>query len=191
MSFEDTKDYLVELSLVLHSDIKIARDKIGVAREEELPFYLRSYLRAFGSWAEGTLVLHKKLLRECVTDCIQELPIASQLYLTDFDWKVNRSGLPEKSEKKIRTLDNLKGFFVVSGQLFDCYQSDFGAHGWGRVVDFYKLRNSMMHPSGPESLTVSRKQISDCDDGRKWLDEEFREVRTCLIAERGKRSGRI
>jgi len=172
---------LHELSKILASDVELAVQKVNEASSDEMQFYSRTYLRAYASWIEGSLFMHKKLIAKTERNWYLELPAASQLYLLEVDWKIANSGEPREFSKKIRTQQNLKAFFFVSQQIFAGYKTDFENHGWGCVKEFYKLRDSMMHPSDSTSFNPSVDQINSCDDGRQWLLGEFRRVRDCML----------
>lgn len=171
-SLEDIK----ALIFALEEDINLAIAKVN-SSEDEFDFYARSYLRALATWIEGSLWLHKTIVREVEFDWNNVLPIESQLYLAEYDWKIDSRGKPKRETKKIPTKQNLKSFFYVMGQLFENYEADLGGEGWAAVLHFYDLRDRMMHPSGLASLVFSKPDIQRCDTGRLWLKDQFLEIR--------------
>ena len=174
---EADRENIEALLAIIQSDIELAIQKLNLAPENERPFYSRSYLRAYASWVEGMLHMHKSLIANNNQSWHAELPIECQLYLFEADWYIAASGKPKLTDKKIRTRQNIKAFFTVSSELFSDYEVDFGTHGWECVLSFYKLRDSLMHPEQASVLTLSVEEIGECDSGRKWLLEQFQLVR--------------
>ena len=172
---------LCELNKILESDVKLSVEKVNGASADERSFYVRAYLRSFASWCEGTLYLHKNVIANFEGQWHLGLPTECQLYLHEADWSISGSGEPRITDKKIKTRQNLKAFFVVSQKLFPEYEVNFGEYGWECVLRFYNLRDAMMHPSNAESLNPDMQEIDACEKGRGWLSSEFRKVRDGVI----------
>lgn len=177
-----TPSSLDEISCVFKltlSDVNTSISKLNSSSEEEFDFYARTYIRALASWIESSLWMHKLIIQKADEKWYLQLPIEMQLYLLEYDWKIDSASSPSLTEKKIPTKQNLKAFFKVMQQMFSGYEGvNFGTDGWKSVLDFYKLRDQMMHPSGVQGLTFTKQEIERCDDGRLWLNEQFLNVRT-------------
>jgi len=169
MSIED----LQKILSVTSSDVEKSIAKLCSASEEEFSFYARSYVRAYASWVEGTIWVYKQLIVGAEYQWHKELPIECQLFLFEHDWALKSSGVPYRRDKKIGTLDNIKGFFYVAGQIFPEFSVDFSCSGWQGVTSFYLARDKMMHPSGPSGLEMPKEELKKYDEGRVWLKEKF------------------
>jgi len=71
-SLEDIK----ALIFALEEDINLAIAKVN-SSGDEFDFYARSYLRALATWIEGSLWLHKTIVREVEFDRNTVLPLES------------------------------------------------------------------------------------------------------------------
>lgn len=168
-SFETIQSHLK----VIQDDVEVSVSKLNESSEEERGFYARSYIRAYASWIEGSVWVYKTLVSRVEYKWHQSLPLESQLFLFEKDWKLSNSGVPRLTNRKIGAKDNLKGFFAVMSQIFEGFQVDFGGPGWDAVLFFYSIRDRMMHPNGSRSLYVSHSELKRCDDGRIWLRSQF------------------
>jgi len=163
---------LLQLMKILYGDIFYSIEKMK-SEENDFDYYARSYLRAYASWVEGSVWLYKEVIRKIEYQWHKNLPLASQLYLFEYDWDIKNSGQPELRQKKVRTKDNLKGFFFVMNQIFDDYSVNTNCNEWSDVQYFYGLRDKLMHPSNVAQLAISKDDIKRCDIGRVWLHEQF------------------
>jgi len=105
----------------------------------------RAYIKALTSWIEGGIYIFKKMLSNAEGGLYKKLPLECQLYLFEYDWKIE-NGLPKETLKKIATKENLKAYFKVVSLIFDEYQPDLLSKGWNEILFVYQLRDGIMHP---------------------------------------------
>jgi len=177
-SIETIKNHLK----VIQDDVEISISKLNDSSGEERGFYARSYIRAYASWIEGSVWTYKTLVSRAEYKWHQELPIESQLFLFENDWRLSKSGAPKLTNRKIGAKDNLKGFFVVMSQIFDDFQVGFDGQEWEDVLFFYSIRDRLMHPNGSRSLDFPKCELKRCDDGRVWLLSQFSSLRCSIKA---------
>ena len=177
-----TTDSIFRLFITLENDVNKAIERIVESNDDNFGFNARSYLRAYASWVEGSIFLYKEIVRGVNNSVwISNLPLEYQLYMAEHDWKISGNGIPTKSNKKIRPKDNLKALFVVMSEIFDGFKVETDRGGWDDVMFFYRIRDKMMHPSEPNSLDVSPRDIQRCETGRKWLQSELKKLNTKLV----------
>lgn len=139
-------------------------------------------MRAYSSWIEGSIWLYKELIRRIEYQWHKDLPMEYQLYLFEYDWSLSNTGKPTISQNKIKTKQNLKAFFYVMEKLFEQFSVDTSEEGWEQVMYFYKIRDSLMHPSNSSSLEISKNTIEKCEKGRLWLNGNFSKLSEILVA---------
>lgn len=171
-NFED----VVALYRLLNNDVDKSIDKLNSAAPEDKEFYARSYIRAYASWIEGSVWVHKQMISRAEFNWYRDLPLESQLYLFEKDWRISDSGLPKSSRRKIGAKENLKSFFVVMSQLFEGFKVDLGGSGWRNILYFYQVRDGLMHPIAGSDLSLANIDLNKCDKGRIWLKNQFKKL---------------
>lgn len=167
-----------QLIATFNSDVDFAINNLNSSKEdeEEFEFLARSYIRAVASWAEGIIWVLKHAIIHAEGQWHKNLPLESQLYLFEHDWKLSNSGQPKLTSKKLKTEENLKGFFYVAYEIFGGEKADYSGQGWEDLKYFYKVRNQMMHPSNLDSFQINKKCLDKCENGRLWLKSNLNEV---------------
>jgi len=157
----------------MNDDVKTSVMKLNNCNQDEFDFYARAYLRAYASWIEGNIWMYKELIRRIETQWYKNLSTEYQLYLFEYDWKIKNNGEPVLQQKRIKTIDNLKGLFFVLSHIFEDFSIDRGQKGWENVLYFYTIRDRTMHPTNLDSFKISKSDIEKCDNGRVWLEDIF------------------
>jgi len=172
---------LLELLKTLHDDVEKSIQELN---EPGCDFGYRSrtYLRAYASWVEGSIFVIKEAIRKIEYQWHTELPIASQLYLFEYDMRIGSSGKPVIESKKIGTKVNLKALFYLCSELFKEFQVDIGVVEWESVMHFYKIRDRMMHPNSLAGVSYTKDDILKCDKGRLWLKKIFVDIHSQINA---------
>ncbi len=170
-------DEMVGLFKVLNGDLKKSVDKLNECESDEFNFYGRAYLRAYASWIEGSIWIYKNIIMRSDAQWYKQMPLESQLYLFEQDWSIKNNGNPYLQQKKIKTKENLKCFFVVMGQMFERFDVETDTDGWCNIVHFYTVRDRTMHPTSMDSLNLCKKDLDKCNKGRVWLDDIFCKLR--------------
>lgn len=165
---------------ILNSDVQHIVDKLNLS-DEELDFNIRSYIRAYSSWIEGTVWMLKELIKGDEHQWHQTMPLASQLYLFEHDWKIKNTGEPVLTSRKLKTKENIKGLFHITTHLDQSFGIDYNSKGWNQIIHFYELRDNLMHPKSLDSLSITKNQVLKCDEGRAWLFSKFAEVAKIII----------
>jgi hypothetical protein len=170
-----------KLLKTLEEDVKKSILRVNESNEEEFGFNVRSYLRAYASWIEGSIYQYKHIISHIEYKWHEELPTQYQLYLFEYDWKINNSGEPVIQSKKIKTKENLKAFFFVMSKIFNGFEVKIDRGQWEDVLFFYSIRDKMMHPLKLDSLVITKNDIKRCDSGRIWLVSIFSQLREKLL----------
>lgn len=170
-----------ELLKTLEDDVNKSIRKVNESNDEEFGFNVRSYLRAYASWIEGSIYQYKHIISHIEYRWHEKLPTQYQLYLFEYDWKINNSGEPVIQSKKIKTKENLKAFFFVMAKLFNGFEARIDRSEWEDVLFFYRIRDKMMHPLQMDSLDITKNDIKRCDSGRIWLVSVFAQLRENLL----------
>lgn len=174
-------NHLIKLSRVLKEDVNTSINNLNDCEQKDFGYNARSYLRSYASWVEGSLHIYKNTIANIEYKWMLDLPTQYQLYLHEYDFKIKGSGEIIALEKKLKTKENLKAFFVVMAKLFDGFSVEFDKGGWEDVLFFYAIRDKMMHPNNVKNLEVSKEDIEKCDSGRQWLEQSFEHLRDKII----------
>lgn len=174
-----TTTELATLFKVLHGDVKEAVNKLNGSPENRA-FYARSYIRAFASWVEGTVWMYKDLLKNLPDQKHLGLPLEYQLFLMDIDWTIKNSGEPKIRTKKIATAENLKAFFRLVQEFYPEFKTELPGDGFSNVVSMFKIRDRLMHPSSNNGLSISKTELSGCENGREWFISQMTQLNSCI-----------
>ncbi|HET8710789.1 MAG TPA: hypothetical protein VFM32_05405 [Spongiibacteraceae bacterium] len=168
-----------DLLKVMMSDVNYSVEKLN-SGDENYDYYARAYLRSYASFIEGSIWVYKELIKRSKDKLFEKMPLDFQLYIYEIDLNIKSSGEPEVRNKKIKTKDNLKGFFYVISKLLPEYKIDLTTNEWSDISFFYSLRDKMMHPTSTNSLNISHEDIVRCDRGRAWLLDQYKQINTNL-----------
>lgn len=176
----DIKDEL-KLIRVLWNDVELSINELNEVLDanQNIEYKARSYIRAYASWVEGGIFLFKKMFSQAQGGLHNKLPIESQLYLFDYDWKIS-NGLPKLESKRISTRDNIKAFFKVISQIFEGYDPALSDNGWNELMYFFQIRDGIMHPKNNSDLELSKEDLMRCEKGRDWMKNELSKITDAL-----------
>ena len=174
----DDVDNIIQLIKKLSSDVDFSIQNLNEAVNNDIEFeyYARSYIRSMASWIEGMIWVFKKTIASSKYQKQKNISLESQLYLIEHDWRLSHSGKPKLQSKKIKTKENIKGLFYVVHEIFGGEEINYTGQGWEGVLHFYKVRDRMMHPSDLQCLSIKKEDIKQCECGREWLKEKFKNI---------------
>lgn len=164
----------VAQSDILKKDLSLALLHLNHANEEDYGYYARSYIRTYAAYIEGSIWLYKQLIIRAEYQWHKSLPLASQLFLHEYDWKVASNGALRDKSKSIPTLDNIRAFFKLMQVLFPELVVDLSGEGWQSILAFNKKRNSIMHPTKSDALVVTSKDLEQLKQGVLWFEKVTR-----------------
>ena len=174
---------IIDLFKALHNDVEKSIKELNQP-QCDFEYCSRAYLRAYASWIEGSISIIKETLRKIEYQWYKDLPIASQLYLFEYDMRIENSGKPVIESKKISTKSNLKGLFYLCSELFEEFDVDIGSVEWESIIHLYRMRDRMMHPNSSSGIVYTKDEILKCDKGRLWLKNVFEKIWSEMSAKR-------
>lgn len=167
---------------ILKNDVErsIEAVNLSLSTPENYGFNVRSYIRSYASWLEGSIWLYKHLITNAKYQWHRTLPIESQLFLYEHNWKIQSNGQPVFQKRRVGTTENIRAFLYVMSELFPNFCSDLSGSGWAAVQHFFKVRDATMHPSDLKDLNIVETDVLQIDAGRLWLVQKFSQLNECI-----------
>lgn len=161
---------IIELLRVLNSDVNACMEKINC--QEHFDFWGRMYIRSLASMVEGTAHVYRTIILQWWKSGELHLNTEQQPYFSNMDWTVTNTGEIKVSEKRLPTKQMLKVLFKQCGYLIQSYQPNLTGYGWGRLMEFYPIRDALIHPKSLTGVKVTKQKLARIDEGRQWLRKE-------------------